>query len=193
METEQKQSTEAEQSERLQQNVEDTIPASRELKSRVKEKMIEYYAGDARRIHHFLKVHSFAKLIGEMEGVTGEELEILEVAALVHDIGIKPAEERYGKGHCGGKLQEQLGPEPARKMLTELEFDEDIIDRVCFLIAHHHTYEGAQGLDWQILLEADFLVNAFEDSLSKESIKSFRDKVFKTKTGIKMLEEMYGV
>ena len=193
METEQKQSTEAEQSERLQQNVEDTIPASRELKSRVKEKMIEYYAGDARRIHHFLKVHSFAKLIGEMEGVTGEELEILEVAALVHDIGIKPAEERYGKGHCGGKLQEQLGPEPARKMLTELDFDEDIIDRVCFLIAHHHTYEGAQGLDWQILLEADFLVNAFEDSLSKESIKSFRDKVFKTKTGIKMLEEMYGV
>ena len=73
METEQKQSTESEQSERLQQNVEDTIPASRELKSRVKEKMIEYYAGDARRIHHFLKVHSFAKLIGEMEGVTGEE------------------------------------------------------------------------------------------------------------------------
>lgn len=52
---------------------------------------------------------------------------------------------------------------------------------------------AAQGLDWQILLEADFLVNAFEDSLSKESIKSFRDKVFKTKTGIKMLEEMYGV
>ena len=78
-------------------------------------------------------------------------------------------------------------------MLTELGFDEDIIARVCFLIAHHHTYEGAQGLDWQILLEADFLVNAFEDSLSKESIKSFRDKVFKTKTGIKMLEEMYGV
>lgn len=57
-------------------------------------------------------------------------------------------------------------------MLTELDFDEDIIDRVCFLIAHHHTYEGAQGLDWQILLEADFIVNAFEDSLSKESIKA---------------------
>ena len=103
----------------------------------------------------------------------------LDVASVVHDIGIKPAEERYGKGHCGGKLQEQLGPEPARKMLTELDFDEDIIDRVCFLIAHHHTYEGAQGLDWQILLEADFLVNAFEDSLSKESIKILerRDRV----------------
>lgn len=132
-------------------------------------------------------------VISNGEGLDIRTMYCLDVASVVHDIGIKPAEERYGKGHCGGKLQEQLGPEPARKMLTELDFDEDIIDRVCFLIAHHHTYEGAQGLDWQILLEADFLVNAFEDSLSKESIKSFRDKVFKTKTGIKMLEEMYGV
>ena len=47
------------------------IPISRDLESRVKEKMIEYYTGDARRIHHFLKVHSFAKLIGEMEGIAG--------------------------------------------------------------------------------------------------------------------------
>lgn len=119
METEQKQSTEAEQSERLQQNVEDTIPASRELKSRVKEKMIEYYAGDARRIHHFLKVHSFAKLIGEMEGVTGEELEILEVAALVHDIGIKNSEKKYG--YNTGKTQEKEGPPEAEKTAYSID------------------------------------------------------------------------
>ena len=72
------------------------IPISRDLESRVKEKMIENYTGDARRIHHFLKVHSFAKLIGEMEGVAGKEMEILEVAALVHDIGIKNSEKKYG-------------------------------------------------------------------------------------------------
>ena len=137
-------------------------------------KMTEFFAGDPKRIQHFIKVHTFARVIGRAEGLDIRTMYCLDVASVVHDIGIKPAEERYGKGHCGGKLQEQL-------------------DRVCFLIAHHHTYEGAQGLDWQILLEADFLVNAFEDSLSKESIKSFRDKVFKTKTGIKMLEEMYGV
>ena len=148
-------------------------------------KMTEFFSGDPKRIQHFIKVHTFALDIRTMY--------CLDVASVVNDIGIKPAEERYGKGHCGGKLQEQLGPEPAQKMLRELDFDEDIIERVCFLIAHHHTYEGAQGLDWQILLEADFLVNAYEDSLSKESIKSFRDKVFKTKAGIKMLEDMYGV
>ena len=64
----------------------------RDLVSTVKEKMVEYYSGDSRRVHHFLKVHSFAKLIGECERLPECELEILEIAALVHDIGIKNAE-----------------------------------------------------------------------------------------------------
>lgn len=156
-------------------------------------KMTEFFADDPKRIQHFIKVHSFARVIGRAEGLDIKTMYCLDVAAVVHDIGIKPAEEKYGKGHCGGKLQEDLGPAPAREMLAELDFDEDIIDRVCFLIAHHHTYEGVEGLDWQILLEADFLVNAFEDSLSKESIAKFRDKVFKTKTGIKLLNDMFGI
>ena len=189
METEQKQSTEAEQSERLQQNVEDTIPASRELKSRVKEKMIEYYAGDARRIHHFLKVHSFAKLIGEMEGVTGEELEILEVAALVHDIGIKNSEKKYG--YNTGKTQEKEGPPEAEKLLIPLTDDAAFIERVCYLVGHHHTYTGIDGADYQILVEADFLVNLYEDGAGKEAAKNAGERVFRTASGKAILHEMY--
>lgn len=152
-------------------------------------KMTEFFSGDPKRIQHFIKVHTFARVIGRAEGLDIRAMHCLDVASVVHDIGIKPAEERYGKGHCGGKLQEQLGPEPARKMLTELDFDEDIIDRVCFLIAHHHTYEGVQGLDWQILLEADFLVNAFEDSLSKESIKASVTRCSKRKQALRCLKK----
>ena len=180
METEQKQSTESEQSERLQQNVEDTIPASRELKSRVKEKMIEYYAGDARRIHHFLKVHSFAKLIGEMEGVTGEELEILEVAALVHDIGIKNSEKKYG--YNTGKTQEKEGPPEAEKLLIPLTDDAAFIERVCYLVGHHHTYSNIDGMDYQILVEADFLVNLYEDKEHIKAVRSAYEKIFPTQT-----------
>lgn len=51
--------------------------------------MINYYAADPRRINHFLKVYGFAKAIGEMESVNAETQEILEIAALTHDIGIK--------------------------------------------------------------------------------------------------------
>ena len=50
--------------------------------------MIELYHGDAKRIQHFCKVHSYAKLIAEMENVDAKTLFILETAALTHDIGI---------------------------------------------------------------------------------------------------------
>ena len=57
--------------------------------------MIDYYQGQPKRIQHFLKVHAYAKLIGEQEGLDKEILDILEVAALTHDIGIKISEEKY--------------------------------------------------------------------------------------------------
>ena len=53
-------------------------------------KMIEFYRGDPARIQHFVKVHSFAKLIGEEEHLEEKTLYILEAAAYVHDIGIRP-------------------------------------------------------------------------------------------------------
>ena len=70
--------------------------------------MIRYYAGDPKRIQHFIKVYTFAKMIGEKEKLPAGEQFILETAAIVHDIGIKPAEEKFGQ--CGGKMQEQEGP-----------------------------------------------------------------------------------
>ena len=67
--------------------------------------MIELYHGDAKRTQHFCKVHSYAKLITEMENVDAKTLFILETAALTHDIGIHLCEEKYG--NCNGKLQEK--------------------------------------------------------------------------------------
>ena len=60
--------------------------------------------GDVKRIQHFCKVHSYAKLIAETEGVDPKTLFILEAAALTHDIGIHICEQKYG--NCNGKLQE---------------------------------------------------------------------------------------
>ena len=36
------------------------------------QEMISYYNGDPKRIQHFIKVHSFAKLIGELEGLDSD-------------------------------------------------------------------------------------------------------------------------
>ena len=53
--------------------------------------MIAYDSGDPKRIHHFLKVHAFARLIGLEERLDPDTQFILETAALVHDIGIHKA------------------------------------------------------------------------------------------------------
>ena len=154
-------------------------------------KMINYYEGDPKRIQHFTKVHSFARLIGIGEKLDDGTLFTLEAAAYTHDIGIRIAEEKYGKSD--GKLQEQEGPIVAQKMLSELGFENYIIERICYLIGHHHTYTGVDGEDYRILLEADFLVNAYEDNLSVESICTIRKNVFRTKTGTELLNMMYGL
>lgn len=156
---------------------------------RVLTKMFDLYSGDAKRIQHFTKVYTYASYIGREEGISEKEQAVLEIAAVVHDIGIHMCEEKYGE--CGGKLQEKEGPAIAKELLGDLDISADIIDRVCFLIGHHHTY-NADSIDWQILLEADFLVNGYEDCLSVKSLKAGYDKIFKTEPGKKLFSSMYG-
>lgn len=52
---------------------------------------IEYDKGDPKRIQHFIKVHSFARLIGKQEKLSDEMMKALETAAILHDIGITRA------------------------------------------------------------------------------------------------------
>lgn len=161
------------------------------LVSIVKDKMIEYYAGDSRRVHHFLKVHSFAKLIAELENMQPDELEVLEIAALTHDIGIKNAELKYG--YNNGRLQEQEGPPEARRLLREAGAGEASVERVCYLVAHHHTYRNIDGLDYQILVEADFLVNMYEDKADADTIRKAYDNIFATETGKRLCRQLFSL
>lgn len=152
-------------------------------------KMILYFDGDVRRINHAMKVYSFAKAIGELENIGEDKLLILEIAAVLHDIGIKESERKYNSS--AGNYQEKEGPDVARNILEEFSLNKDFVDRVCYLIGHHHTYNQINGLDYQILIEADFIINIFEDAIAKEKVKIIKDKYFKTKSGISFIESMY--
>ncbi len=155
----------------------------------VTQAMIQYYGGDVRRSNHFLKVHGFAAAIGELEGLDERTQHILEIAALTHDIGIKNSERKFGSS--AGAHQQTEGPPEARIMLSTLGIESETVERVCWLIAHHHTYTNIKEVDYQILIEADFLVNAFEDGMSKEAIARVRDRIFRTKSGIDFLDALY--
>ena len=154
--------------------------------------MISYDNGDPKRIQHTTKVHAYAALIGMEEGLDEETQFVLESAALVHDIGIRASEKKYG--HQNGKLQEQEGPAVARDLLNRIGgYTEAQTERICWLVAHHHTYHASDDLDYQILIEADFLVNLFEDNESKNAVLAVRKNIFKTKSGLRILDEMFGL
>jgi hypothetical protein len=152
-------------------------------------RMIRYFGNDIRRINHALKVHSFAKVIAGMEELTAEQLTILEIAALLHDIGIKEAERKYQS--TAGHYQEMLGPDVARDLLREENIPEQILNRIYYLIGHHHSYGKIDGPDFQILVEADFLVNIFEDQMNHGQIAAIHQQYFKTRTGIEILTRMF--
>ncbi|MGN1130844.1 MAG: HD domain-containing protein [Ruminococcus sp.] len=153
--------------------------------------MITYFKGDVKRIQHFLKVYAVARTIGINEKLPEDVQYLLEVAAITHDIGIKVSEEKFGSS--AGAYQEQEGPAEAEKLLSEIGYEEDFIDKVCFLIAHHHTYKGIDNAPYRILVEADFLVNIYEEHISMELAKNVKEKIFRTESGIKMFEDMYDI
>ncbi len=157
--------------------------------SRLIDEMTAYYRGDPRRINHFLKVHAFAKTIAELEGMDAQTLFTLEAAAVVHDVGIKLSEQKYGSS--AGNYQELEGPPIAREMLQKLRVDLPVIERVCYLVGHHHTYGQIDGIDYQILIEADFLVNIYEDNLTVKQAAAIRNKYFKTKAAVTLLNRLY--
>ncbi len=152
--------------------------------------MIEYDRGERRRINHFMKVYGYASLIARTEGVDERTQRIVDVASVLHDIGIRRAEQVYGSSI--GKYQEELGPAEAEKLLAPMGMARDEVERVLWLIAHHHTYE-IQGIDHQILVEADFLVNLDEGHSDEAAIRRTKEQIFRTKEGLRLLEQLFGV
>jgi len=153
--------------------------------------MMEYDKKDARRIQHFTKVYEYARMIGLMENLDEKTQEILEAASIVHDIGIHKAEEKYGRNT--GKYQEIEGPGEAEALLSAHGWPEDVIARVSYLVGHHHTYDNIDGIDYQILVEADFIVNLFEEGAMPEICMDVYKRIFKTEGGKKLFETMFGL
>ncbi|RKJ40909.1 HD domain-containing protein [Acutalibacter sp. 1XD8-33] len=152
-------------------------------------KMIDFCQGNQQDIAHFLKVYAYARTVGKLEGLDETTQETLEIAAIVHDIACPLCREKYGS--AAGNLQEQESEALLRPFLREFQLDSRMEERVVRLVCRHHTYTGVDGADCQILLEADYLVNAGEGNLSPQAVRSFRDNVFRTQNGTRLLNSMY--
>lgn len=158
-------------------------------------KMVAFYEEESTMVvhdvNHFMKVWGFARTIGILEGLDPETQETLELVAVAHDIACPLCRRKYGE--ADGRHQELEGEELTREFYRGFGLPEEHLDRICYIVAHHHSFTEVDGLDYQIMLEADFLVNADESDVSREGILSFREKVFRTAAGLRLLDQMYGL
>ena len=160
-----------------------------EMTARLICEMANYEQDSVHRVDHLLKVYAYCMTIAALERVPERMAWILETAAVVHDIGIRPSLARHNSS--AGVYQQQEGVAPARAMLEKLGYPRDVVERVCFLVAHHHTYAGIDGIDYQILVEADCLVNIREEKIPAERVVQLRRRVFRTQAGSRLLDQLY--
>lgn len=152
-------------------------------------KMMAFYGEHDHDIRHYKKVWTYAKAIAELEGIDKDTKYILEVAAILHDIACPYLRSLYG--HSDGKLQEIEGMPMAKEFLLDSGLNESQIDRVVYLVGHHHTLDKIDDIDYQILIEADYIVNAEEIGYPIENIQNMHDHIYKTDTGKRFLEKLY--
>lgn len=152
------------------------------------DEMKAVFIDDQKRINHALEVLKYAEKIQLAQG--GDPL-VVKAAALLHDIGIAKAEKEHDSADPA--LQQTLGPPIANDILIKHGVEPELIDHICKIIAEHHTARNIDTTEFQIVFDADWLVN-FPDhypNADKQKTKDLIDKTFKTKTGRQLAAQLF--
>jgi len=150
--------------------------------------MLCFEQGHGRRTEHVLKVRGLALLLADAAGMPREQQEILGAAAILHDIGIRLCKEKYGD--ASQENQQKEAPAAAKAMLDATGYYPGQQERIQYLIRTHHCYDRVEGLDHQVLVEADLLVNGFESGWTKEEAARWKP-VLQTAAGKRLFETFF--
>ncbi len=161
---------------------------SESIVDRLSAAMKEVFGDDRKRIDHAMRVLANAKRI--LRDVGGDS-KVVIAAALLHDIGIPAAKEKWGS--AAGRYQEKEGPPIAEKIMQDLKFDFESSDHVSRIIADHHSGKNMDTPEFRIIWDADWIVNLPEQfpDASPEVLATKIDKLLKTKAGIKLAKETH--
>ena len=157
--------------------------------AQIMEKMLAFSEGNIHDIDHLLRVWSYAKTIGELEKLDRDTQFVLEAAAIVHDIACPLCREKYG--NTNGKYQEREGEPMVRAFFADSDLSTEQIDRIAWLVAHHHTFNKIEGIDYQILVEADYIANASENRYDRDSFKNFIEKIMRTYSAVRLTKTIF--
>ena len=142
-------------------------------------------------VEHTLKVLKNAEDIMQDESISEVEKELISIATVLHDIGVMEAHNKYGSMEAA--YQEKEGPYIARSILEKIGYPKDKIDRICYIVGNHHTPSKIDGLDFQILWEADLLENLAYMDVSKNHgmLNKYIDENFQTVIGRNKAYELF--
>lgn len=104
-------------------------------------------------IDHTSRVLHNAEIITEGEAISGATRETISLAAILHDIGAIEAQKKHGS--MEGHFQEIEGPSIAQSILERAGVLHATISRVCYIVGNHHTPSKIDGIDFQVLWEAE--------------------------------------
>ena len=74
--------------------------------------------------------------------------------------------------------------------LVGTEMTEEQIDRITYIVGHHHTFSNIDGADYQILIEAGYIANASENGYSNNNVQGFVSRIMKTESGKRLAESV---
>ena len=152
-------------------------------------KMISESDGNLDDIEHYVKVTCYARMIADAEGLDEKTKWLCEAEAIVHDISCPLCRKKYG--NTNHKMQEKESEALLREFFAGTDVSEEDLERIIAVISRHHSPHLIDGIDNQILIEADYLVNANQSSYPAAAIHTFRNTYFRTACGTKMLDLMY--
>ncbi|MES2797011.1 MAG: HD domain-containing protein [Bacteroidota bacterium] len=102
-----------------------------------------YYHG----VHHTLEVIENVELIAQKENISKENIQLLKLAALMHDIGF--VSEYVG--------HEEAGCQISRDYLPQFKISEEAIDQICGMIMATKIPQNPKNQLESILADADLL------------------------------------
>ncbi|MCJ7641229.1 MAG: HD domain-containing protein [Desulfobacterales bacterium] len=158
------------------------------LRERISLEMKKYFGTHFKQVHHALKVARYAEKILRMEG--GNPLVVIG-AAYLHGVGFDETEKESET--VPRQVDEKGGLAVAKGILDGLDVDKEAVEEICQIIVHQRQSKPEKTLNSQILYEAEGLANIEEGGNLKDREKAKRliAKVFKTKTGRQLAEELY--
>ena len=125
-----------------------------------------------RRTDFDMESHARAvtEIVAELlEGGEPGERETALSAAILHDVGIPEAFERYGSAAAAG--QEIEGARLAREILTRLRWPEAKVEKIADMIGHHHQRLEQPSDEFKLLYDADLIVNTIEGGLDYPTLE----------------------